>query len=74
MGANGWTAEQMSCTKPGSVSSAERIPPPATVSASNTVTCRPACASTIAAASPFGPDPITMASGVSATCLLGPFA
>ena len=31
-GASGWTAEQTSCTKPGSVSSAERAPPP-TVSA-----------------------------------------
>ena len=26
--ANGWTAEQMSWTKPGSVSSADRTPPP----------------------------------------------
>ena len=63
----------MSWTNPGSVSSAERTPPPAVASASNTVTCRPACASTIAAASPFGPDPMTMASGVWATCLLGSY-
>ena len=74
MGANAWTAEQMSCTNPGSVSSADRIPPPATASASTTRTCRPASASTIAAARPFGPDPITIASGVSAMRLLGPFA
>ena len=48
-------AEQTSCTKPGSVSSAERAPPPIVSLASSTSTERPARASAIAAASPFGP-------------------
>ena len=33
---SGWTAEQMSWTKPGSVSSAERQPPPTVAAASST--------------------------------------
>src|SRR5436189_3799272 len=37
-------------------------------SASNTMTLRPVCAMTIAAASPFGPDPTTMASGWFMRC------
>ena len=49
---------------PGSVSSAERHPPPSSSSASSTRTESPARASTIAAASPFGPDPTTIASGI----------
>ena len=50
-------AEQMSCTKPGWVSSALREPPPTVVAASITSTERPACASTIAADKPLGrPD------------------
>src|SRR6185312_15036394 len=61
--ASGWTAEQMSWTNPGKVSSAERTPPPIVGSASSTSTFRPARAISIAAARPFGPDPITIASG-----------
>src|SRR5438552_11845617 len=57
------TAEQTSCTKPGRVSSADLQPPPTVRSASKTVTFHPACASAIAAARPFGPEPITIASG-----------
>src|SRR5580765_3286628 len=48
--------------KPGSVSSADRAPPPIVSFASNTTTLHPACASTIAALNPFGPEPITTAS------------
>ncbi len=58
----GKTAEQTSCINPGSVSAADRTPPPIVASASNTVTRHPACASTIAADRPFGPEPTTMAS------------
>jgi hypothetical protein len=47
--------------EPGSVSSAERRPPPASSAASCTSTARPARASSIAATRPFGPDPITTA-------------
>ena len=57
----GCPAEQTSWTRPGTVSSAERMPPPISSFASRTVTSSPACASTIAAASPFGPEPITTA-------------
>src|SRR5687767_10118441 len=56
--------EQTSCTKPGSVSSAERTPPPIVSAASCTSTSRPARASVIAAASPFGPEPTTTASAM----------
>ena len=59
---SGWIAEQTSWTKPGSVSSAERVPPPTVSAASSTRTESPARASTIAAASPFGPEPTTIAS------------
>src|SRR5262249_55071207 len=45
----------------------ERTPPPSVGWASSTTTFRPACASTIAAPSPLGPDPTTMASGVPGT-------
>src|SRR5262245_62277912 len=54
----------MSCVKPGSVSPAERHPPPIVSAASKTTTLRPVCAMTMAAASPLGPDPTTTASGV----------
>ena len=47
--------------KPGSVSSSERMPPPTVAAASWTVTSQPARAIVIAAASPFGPEPITTA-------------
>ena len=46
------TVEQVSCTKPGSVSSSERQPPPMVSAPSRTVTRRPARASTIAADEP----------------------
>src|SRR5438876_5433569 len=59
----GCTAEQRSWTKPGSVSSALLVPPPMVSAASCTSTSRPACASVTAAASPFGPEPMTTASG-----------
>src|SRR5487761_525269 len=58
----GCTAEQMSWVNPGSVSCAERAPPLRTSLASSTKTDRPARAHVIAAAKPFGPAPITMAS------------
>src|SRR5947207_14409658 len=60
--ASGCTAEQTSCKKPGSVSSAERAPPPIVAFASQTTTEHPARASVIAAARPFGPEPTTTAS------------
>jgi len=62
---SGWIAEQTSCTNPGSVSSAERVPPPTESAASRTRTDSPARASAIAAASPFGPAPTTTASGMA---------
>ena len=70
---NGCTAEQTSCSRPGTVSSAVRVPPPIVSSPSSTVTERPACASATAAASPLGPEPTTTASrvrafGVPAAC------
>src|SRR2546421_7427859 len=55
-------AEQTSCTKPGRVSSIEREPPPMVSLASRTSTERPARANVIAAASPLGPAPTTIAS------------
>ena len=58
---SGWIAEHTSCVKPGSVSSSERMPPPTVSAASWTVTSQPARAIVIAAASPFGPEPITTA-------------
>src|SRR6476646_8435480 len=61
-------AEQTSCTKPGSVSSAEATPPPAVGCASNTMTLRPVRAMAIAAASPFGPEPTTTASAWCIGC------
>jgi hypothetical protein len=61
-GTNGWIDEQTSCTKPGRVSSAERVPPPNVSSASRTSTRLPARASVTAATRPFGPDPTTIAS------------
>ncbi len=58
----GCPAEQMSWWKPGSVSSAVRLPPPIVSARSCTSTRRPARAIVTAAASPFGPDPTTIAS------------
>src|SRR4051812_15476780 len=61
---SGWTDAQGSWTNPGSVSSAERTPPPTVCAASYTRTDRPARASSMAAASPLGPAPTTIASRV----------
>src|SRR5688572_3819531 len=61
---SGKMLEQWSCRNPGSVRAAVRAPPPIVGSASYTVTRNPDAAHTMAAASPFGPDPITMASRV----------
>src|SRR2546423_1030008 len=55
-------AEQMSWTKPGSVNSAERAPPPKVELASSTSTERPARPSVPAADRPLGPEPTTIAS------------
>ena len=52
----------MSCRYPGSVISSVRIPPPIVSACSRTSTERPAWASEIAAARPFGPEPTTTAS------------
>ena len=52
---------QNQCRKPASVNSRVRRAPPGVVSASSTSTCNPVWARTIAAASPFGPAPITHA-------------
>ena len=57
----GWTAEHSSCRTPGTVSSLVRVPPPIVSSASSTVTSTPSVASAAAQASPFGPEPTTMA-------------
>ena len=57
-------AEQKSWTKPGSVSSTDRVPPPTVPAASTSRTERPACARVMAAARPLGPAPTTMASRV----------
>src|SRR5207237_10608700 len=65
--ASGCTAEQTSCKKSGSVSSAERAPPPIVAFASRTNTDCPARAKVIAAARPFGPEPTTTVSHSSAT-------
>src|SRR5919107_1468832 len=59
----------MSWVKPGSVPSSEPTAPPARLSfASRTITRRPARARTHAATSPFGPDPMTTASGSLNEC------
>ena len=57
----GWIAEQWSCSTPGTVSSALRVPPPIVSAASSTVTATPSRASATAQASPFGPEPTTIA-------------
>ena len=62
---SGWTAEQMSWARPGTVSSAVRVPPPISSAASSTVTDSPAVARVTAAARPLGPAPITTASQAS---------
>jgi len=60
--ARAWTVEQMSWTNPGSVSSADRHDPPTVAAPSRTSTDRPARASSMAAHSPLGPAPMTIAS------------
>src|ERR687898_3152300 len=47
---------------PGRVNASDRTAPPGSLAPSRTSTERPALASTIAAARPFGPAPTTMAS------------
>ena len=65
--ASGWTAEQTSWTKPGSVSSAERgAAADACRRPRRPGPTRPARASVIAAARPFGPEPTTTASSAHA--------
>src|SRR4051794_28301833 len=59
---SGCTLEQVSCTNPGAVRVSDRMPPPGVSAASYTTTDNPARASTIAAASPFGPAPTTITS------------
>src|SRR6266853_7020014 len=59
----------MSCTKPGSVISADRTPPPGVDADSSTQTERPAWARRMAAASPLGPEPTTMASVLGSSWL-----
>src|SRR5215212_6399554 len=79
----GWMAEPRSWMKPGSVISAERVPPPTVSLASSTATERPLRASSTAAARPFGPAPTTTASyapgsvkfffpGLTRACVLRP--
>src|ERR1035437_7287382 len=63
-------AEQMSWTKPGTVSSAEREPPPTVSAASTSSTERPAWARRMAAARPFGPAPTTTASHLAVGVLI----
>lgn len=58
-------AAQTSCTNPGSVSSAERVPPPIVSARSRTRTDTPARASATAPASPLGPEPTTIAFGMA---------
>src|SRR5207248_391831 len=54
--------EQTSWTTPGNVSAADRHDPPTVSAPSRTSTDCPARASSIAAHSPLGPEPMTMAS------------
>src|SRR5690349_18245832 len=65
--AAGCTAEHTSCWNPGSVSPADRTPPPIDDAASNTRTESPARAATTAATRPFGPLPTTETSTTSVT-------
>ena len=57
----GCTAEQWSCSSPGTVSSLVFVPPPIASSASSTVTRTPSSASVTALARPLGPEPTTTA-------------
>src|SRR5579859_7497076 len=62
-------ADPKSWTNLGSVNGMLRTAPPAVGWASNTSTCNPAWASTIAAARPFGPEPTTHALDLFGTIL-----
>ena len=63
--AAGYTEENVSWRNPGRVSSSVRTAPPGSSAASSTVTARPARARAMAAASPFGPLPITTACSIT---------
>src|SRR5262245_32426483 len=54
--------EQTSWRKPGTVSAADRTPPPIVSCASRTSTLCPVRTSVMAAVKPFGPEPMTIAS------------
>src|SRR3954451_17677686 len=60
----------MSLTNPGSMSSAERTAPPGCGAASSTVTLQPRSASRFAPTRPFGPAPMTTASGMASSVLV----
>src|SRR5262249_58529723 len=62
-GGGGCPAEPVSCRTRGSARGGVRPPPPAVPLASYTTTSRPAWASVTAAVRPFGPEPMTIASG-----------
>src|SRR5690242_18697743 len=59
----------MSLTKPGSINSADRTAPPGVAAASSTVTFQPRSASKLAPTRPFGPAPITTASGMRSSMI-----
>src|SRR3954447_18809141 len=60
----------MSLTNPGSMSPADRTAPPGSGAASSTVTLQPRSASLLAATRPFGPAPITTASGIDSSVVV----
>ena len=68
----GWTAENVSWRKPGSVSSSVRTAPPGRSAASSTVTAWPASASRMAAARPLGPAPMTTARSLTPVTVARP--
>ena len=51
----GWIAEQWSCSRPGTISSLVRVPPPISSAASSTVTCDAGLARAIGGGQPVGP-------------------
>ena len=60
----GYTDDPRSWRNPGKVVSAVEQPPPACAFLSKTVAATPDRAKVIAAANPFGPDPMTQAFGI----------
>jgi hypothetical protein len=56
--------------KPGSVNSADRVPPPICDAASKIVVRYPARVSSIAAVRPLGPDPMTTACFADLLCII----